>query len=367
MDQQKNIVLILGNGFDMNLGRSTSYKDFWKTEYCPKKYPAPLIHHLNNTWNDNLDAVKWYDLENELLEYFRSTTKPDYKDLVTAKEQEFLEYWKKRESCHINEYERYSEQINSLIEKGILTLDHSWHIYMDCPDRDELTLSHVSRDYKALKLIKAGLCDFLKSIDANSLNKHSVALSTLRAITEAREAENDVKVYSFNYTELPYNYEGDLEPQYIHGRCRDENIIIGTKDSQEFNRDYDFFQKSFDPSFKTPPVVYDLLNADDVIIFGHSLGMNDSQYFKPFFSQQTNIQSQKRKRITIFTKDERSILEIKRSLQMMTDYNLSLLNSLNDLEIIPTDKIPTNGRPFKAFIERYVSDKHLVRALLTMK
>ena len=63
----RNIVVILGNGFDLDLGLKTSYKDFWESEFCPLFYPAPLIYHLNQRWPDNLDAVKWYDLENELL------------------------------------------------------------------------------------------------------------------------------------------------------------------------------------------------------------------------------------------------------------------------------------------------------------
>ena len=69
MAEPRKIVLILGNGFDLDLGLKTSYKDFWESEFCPKDYPAPLIHHLNQRWPDNLDAVKWYDLENELLNY----------------------------------------------------------------------------------------------------------------------------------------------------------------------------------------------------------------------------------------------------------------------------------------------------------
>lgn len=65
----KKKVLIIGNGFDLNLGRKTSYKDFYESEFCPRYYPAPLIYHLNTKWGDNLDEVKWYDLENELEKY----------------------------------------------------------------------------------------------------------------------------------------------------------------------------------------------------------------------------------------------------------------------------------------------------------
>ena len=61
----RKIVLILGNGFDLNLGLKTSYKDFWESKFCPKDYPAPLIRHLNQCWPGGIDGVRWYDLENE--------------------------------------------------------------------------------------------------------------------------------------------------------------------------------------------------------------------------------------------------------------------------------------------------------------
>ena len=68
--EPKRIVLILGNGFDLDLNLPTRYSDFWGTDFCPKDYPAPLIKHLNECWGDNIDKVRWYDLENELLSYF---------------------------------------------------------------------------------------------------------------------------------------------------------------------------------------------------------------------------------------------------------------------------------------------------------
>lgn len=72
------------------------------------------------------------------------------------------------------------------------------------------------------------------------------------------------------------------------------------------HKDYDFLQKSFDPNFSPPALVYDLLNADEIVFFGHSIGVNDRQYFKSFFKQQTTTDAPKRKTITIFTKDEKS-------------------------------------------------------------
>ena len=76
MSKPRKIVVVLGNGFDIDLGLKTSYKDFWESDYCPKDYPAPLIRHLNQCWPGDLKSVGWYNLENELLSYYKSIRNP---------------------------------------------------------------------------------------------------------------------------------------------------------------------------------------------------------------------------------------------------------------------------------------------------
>ena len=85
----KRKVLILGNGFDLDLGRKTLYKDFYESDYCPKDYPAPLIRHLNEKWVDNMEAVKWYDLENELYNYYNYIKSKNFKIDVYNQEERF--------------------------------------------------------------------------------------------------------------------------------------------------------------------------------------------------------------------------------------------------------------------------------------
>ena len=115
------IVLILGNGFDLDLGFKTSYKDFWLSKYCPKDYPAPLIKHLNERWTNDIDAVKWYDLENELLEYYSKKVRDtiDCYDILSEKEQECIKALNPNNLVRGN-YPQYEEQICSLEEKGII-------------------------------------------------------------------------------------------------------------------------------------------------------------------------------------------------------------------------------------------------------
>lgn len=140
--------------------------------------------------------------------------------------------------------------------------------------------------------------------------------------------------------------------------------IIGTRDDREIDEGYDFLQKSFDPNFNPPSLVASLLEADEVIIFGHSIGENDRQYFKAFFKQQTDFTHPNQKEITIFTWDDDSEVGIKRSLQKMTDSNLSSLYGLNRVEIIKTSKIKDNPEQFRRFLTKHISEDMQIRVTM---
>ena len=360
----KSIVLVLGNGFDLDLGLRTSYKDFWESDYCPKSYPAPLIKHLNEKWPDSLDKVKWYDLENELLEYFKG--KRNYSkhldDLVTESEMEFLKHYKPENTSNRLHYEHYQSEIASLYEKNLLELDLGWKLYMTIPHLEDLRHSSVWRDRKAFRLIKEGLCKYISEICTNSFDDNVSSYNVLFALSMAKERGDYVQIYSFNYTSLPHPYGINLKDitHHVHGTCSDGKIIIGTEDSPILNDEYDFLQKSFDPNYNPPSLVYDLLSAQEIVIFGHSIGVNDRQYFKSFFQKQTSTSSPSRKKITIFTRDEKSEIEIKRSLQQMTDHNLSTLYGLNDLQIIKTANIKDDPTELKEFMQEHIKDDRYV-------
>jgi len=363
MDSNRKIVFVIGNGFDLNLGRRTSYKDFWESDFCPKGYPSPIIQHLNEKWPNTLDGVKWYDMENELLNYHKGIEKSRrFPDIITQDEQKFLRAFN-TEIPIAGYYQQYNDQIQSLYQKGLIELDPHFNTYASIPYRDDMLHDSLWRDKKGLSLIKEGLIKHVESVSHGLIPEGRFAIPILFAVTESVEAGNTLDIYNFNYTELPQGYWDNLDGHfhYIHGRAKDGNIIIGTKDYENSGPQYDFLQKSFDPNFAPPAIVYDLLDADDVVIFGHSLGINDSQYFKAFFKQQSSPVNPKRKTITIFTWDDKSEIEIKRSLQQMTDYNLSSLASLNDFKIIKISHLFNNVPLFKSFLSRYIQDDRLIR------
>ena len=165
MSEPRKIVLVLGNGFDLDLGLKTSYKDFWESDFCPKDYPAPLIHHLNQRWPDNLEAVKWYDMENELLTYYNHSVQTGKReDVISQYERKFLEIVRP-EIWQYGTYYNYQQEAQSLYDKGYITFDDGLLKTMRIPYKEDMLKSPSLRDRKALEFIKEGLCKYLKSID----------------------------------------------------------------------------------------------------------------------------------------------------------------------------------------------------------
>ena len=125
----KRKVLVLGNGFDLDLGRKTSYKDFYESDFCPKNYPAPLIWHLNEKWIDSLDNVKWYDLENEFGNYYYLKIQPNNgpQDIITDEEHKLLSdvfSFYKSLPIYSPIVENNISFINELIQKGCVLHDN---------------------------------------------------------------------------------------------------------------------------------------------------------------------------------------------------------------------------------------------------
>ena len=362
----RKIVLILGNGFDLDLGLKTSYKDFWESDFCPRLYPAPLIHHLNQCWPDNLDAVRWYDLENELLSYYKGIPDPKKpEDIITDDEREFL---KSFEPYRIG-YGVYNDQwdlVQSLFGKGIIVQVKNLLCPYDAPFREDCLKSPEWRDFKALQLIKEGLCKYLKSIDKPIPENLSVAFHVLLAMTKCVDAGDAITIYTFNYTRVQmrgYNVEG-IPVNYMHGSCEDGKIIVGTRDGTQMVPEYDFLQKVMDDSFMPPDIVSGLNNTDEVIIFGHSLGENDRQYFEQFFSRQASIDNQTKTKIFIFTRDTNSKADIKRAIQSMIGGKLSTLYSVNPPIVIRTGELLVDQQEFYSFLIDHKSGKEFAKEIV---
>ena len=366
MEEPRKIVVILGNGFDLDLDLKTRYQDFWESEFCPKRYPAPLIHHLNQSWPNKRDAVKWYDLENELLNYYNAIPDPKVgKDILSKEEIDLLKVFTTYDYQCYKFHDRL-EIVSSLVNKGVLALSKSpFQIVLEHLKEDGLQ-SPIWRDKKALGLIKEGLCNYLKSIDKPIPENLSSAFHLLLALKKTAEAGDFIDIFTFNYTRVQLRgltIDG-IPVHYMHGNCEDGKIIIGTRDDLKMAKEYDFLLKAMDDSFTPPDIVTPLKEADEVIIFGHSLGENDCQYFAPFFLRQADYDNPERKDITIFTRDDNSKIEIKRALQKMTDGKLSALWSINQPVIIRTGNLQEDQELMYEFLVAHHTDEHFASEVI---
>ena len=360
MIEPRKIVLILGNGFDLDLGLKTSYKDFWESEYCPKDYPAPIIRYLNETLGKSPERVRWYDLETELLNYGLQQKKSSIPDVITKREQDALKHLSDTQ-LQFGVSDGYEDEVTSLWQKGFIIANPFTQVRY----REALLKQADRRDEEAFALIKAGIKEYLRHLSPREYDWLPVSLAVLSSVMVAKEAGNDVSIFSFNYTALPnqsgYPFEGILN--YVHGSCAGKDIIIGTRDDIEIPEPYDFLYKSFDPHYNPPQITAALQSATDVIIFGHSLGINDQNYFRGFFNDRKAPNGPLR-HIIVFTKDAVSEIEVKRSLNKLIEGGLSALYTRSKFRIIQTARIKENNTPLHEYLDDLLNDPGAVEMIL---
>ena len=278
-------ILILGNGFDLDLGLHTRYSEFWESERwksvkgtCPEQYFITSLERYRVTHN-------WFDLESGLQDgatRILNRLNSDY----TANEY----------------YDSYQILINEL-KAYILEQQENF------TPRDNSVAEQV--------LHAIGSCNSLKCI------------------------------YSFNYTDINTISErfhiGHLPPvSHVHGSLKAGDQIILGIEVEDFNQippQLTFLIKSNSPYYHYTHLLKDLENADDVIFFGHSVNGMDFPYFKDYFLNLATlpIAQTEYKHITIITYDEQSAMQIKDNFRRN---GIDVRNLFNKVSI---EFIMTNG------------------------
>lgn len=226
----KNI--IIGNGFDLNLGLKTSYSDFIANN------SFILLIEKNNSLARYLyqetQLKNWIDIEKEIVKYSNNV------------------------------------------------------------DLDRL---NVKKDFNELK---TALLDYLKIAQAKEINKKSKAFEIIE-----KEIDSIDKIYNFNYTNSIFKIAETLnfndiknKHYYVHGSIDNSDIILGVQDNAKINSNHIFFKKSYNENFATTNITKELDECDELIIFGHSLGITDSSYFSDYIHRLSI--HQKNKKLTFY-------------------------------------------------------------------
>nr|DAL31915.1 MAG TPA_asm: abortive infection protein [Caudoviricetes sp.] len=320
MKEDYKFLLILGNGFDLDLGLKTKYTDFMKSAYFQSYID----------YNGNREGI----------------------GLSFSREINLFEYLSKQcELCNWID-----------IEKELADLASS----KDASGYGDESLNEASElEERTFKLLHTALCDYLNAIDYSCIRKDSKALDVFKIIAKY----SSVEILSYNYTNLYKleSYVGVINSKidYIHGHINDRSIILGIQDEIDIDDSYCFMIKSFSPHYKSHNVRAKLLNADEIIFFGHSLGSTDYHYFQDLFKRQANAETANPNLILrIFTFDESARRDILIQLRRMNNNRTDMLYDLCDFGVYragvsdDNDKIYTYLEQLEMRLENYYGIKY---------
>lgn len=283
------VLLILGNGFDLSLGLQTSYTSFMESDLFHKRvaikhYPnAKIDEHDRNIHNylTHQKRIKnWIDVEMELKKY-ASQQKVEYHN-----------------------------------DKGGLT------------STQNASDGQIKMFYDVLCL---DLQTYMRSLDYSLLDLKAPSLRLLQTILAKKR--NDV--VTFNYTDITRligKPHGSVE--YMHGNIND-GIILGFQRFENMAPGYEYMIKAENPLYKSRHLYAKMLDADEVVIYGHSLGETDHCYFKPFFEEQTKSNATPR-RLTIFTLNRESRNAITQQMVSLSDGKYQVFQDNTDVNVIET-------------------------------
>lgn len=282
-------LMVLGNGFDIDLGLNTTFKAFRESFEFRSIADIQLIKKIR----DN----QWNDIEGKLRE-------------------ELIEYSK-------NPSEKFAQSIND----AWLMITRHWGIYLP-----ELT-----------------------DLDKIEINKNSCAYSLLIA-----DQGHESIWYTFNYTNPWYlcQLSKEAKPVFIHnetvpldrakhhGLCHfiPMNLIFGFDSMMPSciaqSELLSHIIKVNNPNFNTKNkenLQNELETAQNVVFFGQSFGITDSDYFKPYFYGIIEGKI-KRQNIFIVTYNEESFTNIYSNMQ---EYGIKIedINKANvDVHLVYTIK-----------------------------
>lgn len=227
-EESYEVVLVIGNGFDLNLGLKTSYSDFIKSDQFKELIITEneLCKYLKN----KSQLQNWIDIENELRTYSQNHSDFNFYNEFNELSDALCRYLSNIDFPDLNKNMTTVKTIEKLRDKTALVIDFN---YTD-------TFSRIA------------------------------------------------KFLNIQYNE---DFE-DIKHIKIHGSIEKNDIIIGVEDGAKIYNRHIFLKKSVNESFQALDFSRVILNSDIFIIFGHSLGITDHMYFKTYFTKMTTQEDQ---------------------------------------------------------------------------
>lgn len=291
MDKTINTTLIIGNGFDLSMGKHTSYKEFYEKLVKNKGFWD------NHSGNSLLEYIKdnggskefWYDFENIILHYsFESENGKKLKELEKSKTSD----------------DRLVEKIVAEVKEGIELLKEELVKFLSDAKPDNDCLYPTCRIFTAIlgasgKNAKELLASLLerkiaketwefpnnKIISFNYLDDPSSISFYLQFFTDKKvkgpcsppigiKADDLADMFVFLHNSLDFWNRSNLHP----------GLVFGTNDDERMPKALYFLRKSSQLGYDAKKSFTDTLNQSKrIVIFGLSLVGIDYDYFKEFF------------------------------------------------------------------------------------
>lgn len=335
------ILHIIGNGFDLNLGLKTSYKDFYDYYLevpSSKKSVLNLKKKISNNYKN------WSDLELAIGQYTE-------------------------EIQSINEFDEVFEDIGDALAEFLITQEANFDV------------SKIDKDIFFKNLVKPEV--YLSVIDSNKINNYKnefisqswsvdiVTFNYTSIIEKIIGVRNNIKIGNHLRNDASVILQG---VEHIHG-FSDNRMVLGVNDisqlrNKEFHNNIDIVEAiikdkcnaayghNIENQFKSK-----ILQADMISIFGSSLGDTDNIWW-----EQIGLKLKHRQiPILIFTKGEEVIsprigYKNNRTKRKMLDYFLKKTKLSND-EIESASQnifIALDTQMFKEIIKSWLLDLWLL-------
>lgn len=287
MDENKaRKIFIVGNGFDLNLGYPTRFKDFidfcnnWELFYNQKDD----IKYVDSLSETNIDEFKLvYDKHNKQINQWNKINylklcaeKNEQNELMTLdyliKNNGFIKYLKENKDTIM--YERWSDFENYLLELCEMCDEHEAQVLKYGEDIDNngrlkynveffgfLKYVNVKRSYYSQQfptdrfivrvIVKNDKTKFIEEMSKelqgfnNAFNIYLKDFIYKMSIPQwGIDCDENVFVMDFNYTYFANKVFDKAKINYVHGYQYDNNIIIGINGAK-LNREYDLLTKKY--------------------------------------------------------------------------------------------------------------------------
>lgn len=283
-----DIAIIIGNGFDIDMGLPSRYSDFVKSK-------------------------EWQDLVSGIDRCFPEKSYHDH-SLI----------WQLRWASGEPQWFDIEEEIHKFI------IAH--------PENKEDEIKHIRNEFD---LLKKALKNYIQRISEN-FKAEEKKLGYL-LLTLLQDSPMTILEIIFNYTYpgsflkgMAYYKTCWVTP--VHGSLKEDDIVLGCdlQPGEKVNRQLSFMYK-YNMLKKTNHIARHLLAAKEIIFFGHSVNEMDFRYFKAFFQAAAQA-PQPIRHLTFFTYDEESERSIKDNIQNQGISVTDLYSNLFTFSFIHTQK-----------------------------